>query len=230
MRAGLGFFAILRQEYQQGARARLRENAQICVLTPGDRSEGTEIPFTLLPSRCGDFRRAQCDLCLWHPPPFFLSGKKSPDPPHSPHIFRAGISWFSAPARFAENPWRKMRPWCSASCTESRCRAAFAPRMAALREQWGYIPFTLTIPLTITSPITFAAFFAFFEKPKKPFAFSSPGSFELDKNQPKCARGGAVPLALALSLALTLALALSLTLTLSLTLVDKCPLYSPDAC
>lgn len=60
------------------------------------------------------------------------------------------------------------------------------------------------------------------------FAFSSPGSFELDKNQPKCARGGAAPLALALSLALTLSL--SLTLTLSLTLVDKCPLYPPDAC
>lgn len=62
------------------------------------------------------------------------------------------------------------------------------------------------------------------------FAFSSPGSFELDKNQPKCARGGAAPLALALSLALTLSLSLSLTLTLSLTLVDKCPLYSPSAC
>ena len=68
------------------------------------------------------------------------------------------------------------------------------------------------------------------------FAFSSPGSFELDKNQPKCARGGAAPLALALSLTLSLALTLALsltltlTLTLSLTLVDKCPLYSPSAC
>lgn len=29
----------------------------------------------LLPSRCDDFRRAQRDLCIWHPPLFFFWAK-----------------------------------------------------------------------------------------------------------------------------------------------------------
>lgn len=184
MRAGRSFCAILRQEYQQGARARLRENAQICVLTLGNRSEGAEVPFTLLPSPAAilDTLSAICAFGI-HPHFFF---------------------------------WAKNRLIRHTRHTFSNLASAGSPRQQDLLK----IPGEKCAHGAATAAQKAAA--------AQAFAFSSPGSFELDKNQPKCARGGAAPLALALSLALTLSL--SLTLTLSLTLVDKCPLYSPSAC